>query len=56
MKRLLAFSGLPTLEHLSFAVFTQFERLVSMGGAVPVAVGTLLAYLVLIGLQRPAHV
>ena len=56
MKRLLAFSGLPTLEQLSFAVFTQFERFISMGGAVPAAVGTLLAYLFLLGLQRPARV
>jgi hypothetical protein len=53
MRRIFSLSGLPSLPQLLLAVFTQFERLISLGGGVPVAVGALVAYFVLIG-RRPA--
>ena len=52
MKRLFALPGIPTLEQLSYAIFTQLDRLISLGGMVPLAVCALLAYALLIGRQR----
>lgn len=52
MKRFLGFSGVPFLDQLSTAIVTQLERLLAIGGAVPLAIGTLLAYIFLIGYRR----
>lgn len=52
MRRLFGLPGIPTLEQIFHAVVSQLERLISMGGAVPLAVGTVLAYLLLVGCRR----
>jgi len=52
MKRIFGLSGVPYLEQLSALVVTQLERLLAIGGAVPLAIGTLLAYFLLIGYRR----
>ena len=45
MKRLLGLAGIPTLEQVVYMAVVQFERLISVGGAVPLAVGAVAAYI-----------
>ncbi len=55
MNRLLVSFGLPTLQQVLHFVFSAFERVLSIGGVLPVALGALLAYILLMCRRRPAR-
>ena len=54
MKKHFGLPFIPAFEQSVFAITTQLERLLAIGGAVPLAVATVVAYFLFIGHHRKA--